>query len=276
MCVIDENTSQAPLEQLMKKIFHLCIFIIVVSILGSSFVPATLNQLTLNSTALVNTAINKNTNLKLVFGDEFTGSSLNLKRWQTQLMWGRTNPPELQYYTPSALSVNQGALHIVARRKVTNGMPFSSGVISTYKSFQFTYGVVKARIRIPAGKGLWSALWLLDGAGGTNEIDITEMLGNQPNISYMTLHYPWSTAGGYFVGPNFAAKYHVFMVDWSPGIIVWYVDGIQRLRLTKHVPNQPMYLIVNLAVGGDWPGPPNSTTKFPAYYDIDYIRIYKK
>lgn len=260
----------------MKKVFHLCIFMIVVSIFGASLAPATLDQLTFNSTALVNTAINKNVRMKLVFSDEFSGSSINLKRWQTQLMWGRTNPPELQYYTPSALFLRGGALHIVAQKKWTNGMPYSSGAITTFKSFHFTYGVVKARIRIPAGKGLWPALWLLDAAGGTNEIDITEMLGHQPNISYMTLHYPWSTAGGYFVGPNFSSGYHTFMVDWGPGGIIWYVDGIQHLRLINHIPSKPMYLILNLAVGGDWPGSPNTQTKFPAYYHIDYIRIYQK
>ncbi len=259
----------------MKKVFCLCIFILVVSIFGVQILPTALDQLKFNLTALINPMLNVQPAPKLVFSDEFKGNILNFKKWQTQLMWGRTNPPELQYYLPNAFTVKNGLLRINANKKLTYGKPYYSGVITTYKSFKFTYGTVIARISVPTGKGLWPALWLLDYAGGTNEIDITEILGQQPNISYMTLHYPWSTAGGYFVGPNFTTHFHVFRLDWSSTAITWSIDGIPRLHLTKHIPSKPMYLIANLAVGGDWPGPPNSSTKFPAYYYIDYIRIYK-
>jgi beta-glucanase (GH16 family) len=265
----------------MKKLFGLSILIVVLGIFGTNVIPTTLDSLSLNAGALVNKAINPQTTLKLVFSDEFNGSTLNTNKWATQLQWGRTNPPELEYYSPTALTVANGALHIKAQKKLTNGKPYTSGVIATYKSFKFTYGIVVARIRIPAGKGMWPALWLLDYAWGPSEIDITEMVGYQPSVSYMTLHYQDAdgqmyTPGTYYKGPNFSTGYHIFKVDWTPAAITWYIDGVQRYRTTQHIPNKPMYLIANLAVGGVWPGSPDSTTKFPAYYHIDYIRIYKR
>ncbi len=263
----------------MKKILCLCILAIVISTLSIEIRPITLEPLTLNAAALVNNTINPQHTMKLVFNDEFNGTSLNASKWINRLQWGRTNEPELQYYASNAFAFKYGSIHLTARKKPTFGMPYSSGAIATYGHFKFTYGVVKIRARIPAGKGLWPALWLLDYDGGAQEIDIAEFLGHQPTIAYMTLHYPTSNGnkslGGHFTGPNFSSGFHIFTVDWNRNGITWYVDGIQRYRQTQHIPSKPMYLIMNLAVGGDWPGYPSIYTKFPAYFNIDYVRIYQ-
>lgn len=269
----------------MKKIFYLCILAIILSAFGPS--PNTtlpsldaLKPLTFDAAALLNNTINPELTYKLVFDDEFKALPLNTTRWMTQLQWGRTNSPELQYYTTNAFSFSGGVLHIKAQKQWLAGKAYTSGAIISYKSFRFTYGIIKIRARIPSGRGLWPAFWLLDYAGGAQEIDIAEFVGHQPNIAYMTLHYPTSSGnkslGGHYTGPNFAAGYHIFTVDWNPSAITWYIDGIKRYSLTQHIPSKPMYLIMNLAVGGDWPGPPTSSTKFPAYLHIDYVRIYKR
>ena len=217
----------------------------------------------------------------MVFADEFDGNTLNVEKWATEYVWGRANPPELQYYTKDAFVVKNGILTIQAEDQPTEGMAYSSGVITSYDHFQFTYGYVEANIRIPAGQGLWPALWLLDAGGSADEIDIVEFLGHTPTLAYMTLHYADSsgnqigTADGKYDGPNFAGGFHTVAVDWQPTAVTWYVDGVERYQVTKEIPAAPMYLIANLAVGGDWPGPPNASTHFPAAYQIDYIRVFQ-
>lgn len=218
----------------------------------------------------------------IIFNDEFDGDGLKRNKWTDEYLWGRTNPPELQYYAPNALVVNHGILSIKAENTPTQGMAYSSGVITSFKSFQFTYGYVEARIRIPSGQGLWPALWLLDVEGSADEIDIVEFLGHQPDVAYMTLHYPdqggnnQETKDGHYHGPDFSAEYHIVSVDWNPSAIIWYIDGVERYRHTHDIPDAPMYLLANLAVGGDWPGSPDDTTHFPASYNIDYIRVFQK
>ncbi len=265
----------------MKKTLYLCILVILIGTIGINSKPITLAPLAFNAAALVESTLNTQPAARLIFNDEFNSSFIRASKWMTQLQWGRTNYPELQYYDPKApFSFRNGHLRIKAQKKLTNGMPYFSGALTTYKSFKFTYGVVKIRARIPAGKGLWPALWLLDYAGGAAEIDIMEALGHQPNVVYMTLHYPLAndnrSIGTYYNGPKFSANFHIYTVDWRRDSITWYIDGIKRYALRERIPTKPMYLIMNLAVGGYWPGYPDNNTSFPAYFQIDYVRIYKR
>lgn len=265
----------------MKKTLSLCILAIFIGMIGTNVKPITLNALTLNAGALVDTAINAQPATRLVFSDEFNKRVLNTNKWMTQLQWGRINIPELQYYAPTIpFSFRDGVLRIKAQRKKTNDMDYFSGALITYRSFKFTYGIVQIRARVPAGRGLWPALWLLDHAGGAEEIDIMELLGHEPNVTYMTLHFPtWSgnkSIGSHYKGPRFSANFHTYSVDWRPDAIDWYIDGVKRYTLTSNIPSKPMYLIMNLAVGGYWPGWPNQNTEFPAYFQIDYVRIYQR
>jgi beta-glucanase (GH16 family) len=211
----------------------------------------------------------------LIFNDEFSGSQLDATYWETQYRWGRTNEPELQYYSADALKVSDGILRIVANRHQMDDMEYTSAMIASYDKFTFTYGYLEMRARIPSGQGLWPAFWLhLNNDDKSGEIDVFEFLGHEPNIIHMSYHYP-KLSEYWFNGPDFSQDYHLYAIDWQPDGIVWYVDGIERARATVDIPGEPMYIIVNLAIGGPWPGNPDDSTNFPAYYDIDYIRVYQ-
>ena len=211
----------------------------------------------------------------LIFNEEFLGTKLNTDYWDDQLPWGRINDPELQYYSPDSLKVDNGFLRITADRKSVAGKEYTSGVINSSRHFTFTYGYLEMRGRIPSGRGLWPAFWLyVDKDDGTGEIDVFEFLGHEPNIVHMAYHFP-ELQQFWFNGPDYSQDYHTYAIDWQPDHIAWYVDGVERARATNAIPNEPMYIILNLAVGGPWPGNPDEHTKFPAHYDIDYIRLYQ-
>lgn len=214
-------------------------------------------------------------NTTLIFSEEFSGAQLNTTYWTTEYRWGRTNEPELQYYSPDALKVGQGILRITAEKRSMEEMDYTSGMIASFDRFTFTYGYLEMRAKIPAGQGLWPAFWLhLNNDDKSGEIDIFEFLGHEPNIIHMSYHFPKLTEFWYD-GPDYSQDYHNYAVDWEPDKIIWYIDGVEHARATQDIPSEPMYIIVNLAVGGSWPGNPDETTRFPAHYDIDYIRLYQ-
>ena len=219
----------------------------------------------------------------LVFDDEFNGSVLNRRLWEPSLPWGNTNRAEQQYYTPQALSLRDGALVITARRQQRKGKPFTSGVITSDQHFKFAYGFAEIRARVPAGAGLWSAFWLVVRQRGSNEeADIVEVLGRNPTQGYAVLHYGTMIKKeinvGSYTADDLSVGWHTFALDWQPGSMIWYVDGVERQRLTQGVPSSPMVIIANLAVGSpqSWSGPPDATTPFPANYRIDYIRVFQR
>ena len=165
-----------------------------------------------------------------------------------------------------------------------------SGMITSSDSFTFTHGYAEIRARIPSGQGLWPAFWLLNSYYVENspEIDIMEILGHAPDEVHQYAHYfdkDWNgysspvTPDPYLSPVDLSEDFHTFGLQWTPTYIAWFVDGVETRRLINsdfHVSTQGMYLIANLAVGGYWPGSPDSTTPFPAIYDIDYIRVYQK
>lgn len=174
-----------------------------------------------------------------------------------------------------------------------NRQPYLSGVITSYNSFRFKYGRVEARARMPAGKGLWSAFWLLNAYYNQDqpedpEIDIIEAIGDRTTTANQAYHYKSDNDGdGQFDDRNsqefrtrindFSQSFHVYRVDWEPGRIVWYVDDVETARIEgDQVSDEQMYLIANLAVGGNFPGPADETTPFPARFEIDYIRVYQR
>jgi beta-glucanase (GH16 family) len=228
----------------------------------------------------------------LIFDDEFNGTTLNTARWDTCYPWvdhsncNLADSNELEVYQSDEAYLD-GAGHLILRtqKKTVNGFNYTSGMVDTYYSFSFTYGYVEARLKVPAGKGLWPTFWILpanDGPWPVDEIDVMENLGQDPTTAYFTYHWP---SGGttllsqyHYTGPDFSADWHIFAVDWEPDAIIWYVDGVERARYTdaSNITSKPMFVIVNLAVGGDWPGSPDDTTPFPNYYQVDYVRVWKK
>jgi beta-glucanase (GH16 family) len=238
---------------------------------------------------------------KLLFADEFDRPNLDTARWVPTYWWGdkgctiSTNG-ELEWYQPDDVQVSDGVLRLKAEKRPAVGAEgkiyeYTSGVVTTGKAcwqdptadkFTFQYGYAEIRARIPKGQGLWPAFWLLSAdQEWPPEIDVMENLGHRPNVTYMTVHYPGADGkeasnGHKWSGPDFSAGWHTFGADWQPNAIIWYVDGVERGRYTDaaHIPAEPMYLLLNLAVGGTWPGAPDASTIFPAYYDIDYVRVW--
>ena len=174
-----------------------------------------------------------------------------------------------------------------------NTYHYTSGMVTTGPSswhtleaarFMFQYGYVEVRARIPKGRGLWSAFWLLPiDPDPRAELDVMEITGDQPNVQLMSVHYVTpqgrpQVSNRSWSGPDFSADWHTFAVDWQPTSITWYVDGVERWRETEtaHIPAEPMYLIGTLAVGGDYAGPPDSSTPFPSYCEIDYVKVWNR
>lgn len=201
---------------------------------------------------------------------------------------------ELEWYLPEQVSVADGALQLTADRVPTidsEGKPydFRSGMVTTGpppgtdegpSKLAFTYGSVEARVRLPAGRGLWPALWLLPASRESRpEIDVLEVIGQEPDQLMMFLHPADRSAPSLserfdVPSPDLAADWHTIRLDWSPGELRYSLDGTQVWHVTDdQVPDEPMYVILNLAVGGVFPGPPDEQTAFPATFAIDYLRI---
>ncbi len=220
---------------------------------------------------------------RLTFADEFQGSSLDRKKWTTNYTNVLANlPGELQIYVPDSFDVGQGTLKIRATKRQVDGYQFTSGAMTTYGALSQTYGYFETRARVPAGKGLWPALWMLpEDKGWPPEIDIMEFLGRDVKNIWMTYH--WNDADGRKQKDGSAASsddwtkdFHKYGLQWRPGLLIWYVDGQEAKRLTgPQVPAAPMFLLANLAIGGEWAGPPDSSTNFPAAFEIDYVRAYQ-
>ena len=236
----------------------------------------------------------------LVFSDEFNGYSLDTQKWNTAYRWGPgwTINGEKQYYVDrnnnpdfghSPFEFDGNHMTISAIRtpdylsSSANWKPYLSGALTTYNKFKMRYGYVEMRARLPKGKGLWSAFWLLHQNDNDRrpEIDVVEYIGDRPNTVYNTYHYydNWnlrSTPSYEAAGPDYSTDFHTFGMKWEPGKITWYVDGVERNSHSDgNVAWEDMYLLVNLAVGGWWPGDPDGNTPFPARYQIDYIRAYQ-
>ena len=222
----------------------------------------------------------------ITFSDEFKGDKLNPKKWIDSYPFGaRThNNGEQEYYAPDGVLVENESLRFKAEKREMGGMPYTSGMATTFGKFAQRYGWFEIRAKMPKGKGMWPAFWLLpeDGKSWPPEIDILEILGHEPSKVHMTNHWRIDTGthhegkGVDFTGPDFTTGYHTYALQWTPEEMVWYIDGIERYATRQHVPQEPMYVLLNLAVGGDWPGNPDDTTPFPSYMDTDYIRVYAK
>lgn len=226
----------------------------------------------------------------MIFSDEFNGNGLDGSKWHTCYYgatdYGKegckiTDNGELQWYQPDEVLIENGMARLRAQQRQMNGLEYTSGMIASHDKFTFLYGYAEARLRVPAGQGLWPAFWMMaQDRVWPPEIDILEILGDTPQIAHMTLHYGvknvnHDTSGSYWKGPDFSGDFHTFAVHWQPEGIIWYIDGVERFRVTENLPNKPMYLILNLAVGGRWPGAPDTTTRFPATFDIDYVRVWQ-
>jgi beta-glucanase (GH16 family) len=231
----------------------------------------------------------------LDWSDEFDGIELDRTKWIAELGGGGWGNHELQYYTGRAenLRVTGGNLIIEARLESFERSEFTSARIKTAGLKERTYGRYEARIKLPKGQGIWPAFWLLGSNVATagwprcGEIDIMENIGKEASLVHGTMHGPgYSGADGFgkpneLVGAAFSDDFHVFAVEWEPGEVRWYRDGVlfnrARPQLVKGewVFEHPFFVILNLAVGGDWPGSPDGSTPLPQQMIVDYLRVYR-
>ena len=243
---------------------------------------------------------------KLVWQDEFNGTRLDTTKWNV-LIRENSKHGELQYYVPDEVYVENGVLRIRSRIRKYGSKEFTSGRLDTKGKFAPIYGRFEIRAKLPLGKGLWPAHWLYPQdrdwlmekmmedavANGKErlipeerpwytEIDIMEFLGHEPNILYGTNHYcsfdgtRRSSSGTWRGTVDYTKDFHIYALEWEPDSIRWYIDGNLIYATTNGIPHKPHYLILNTAIGGSWPGNPDSTTTFPQYHDIDYVRIFQK
>ena len=242
---------------------------------------------------------------QLVWNDEFSGTNIDPSKWTHEVNGNGGGNNELQYYTDRDLNslIIDGNLVIVAKKEEysvgNKTWNYTSARLNSRKKADWKYGRFDIRAKLPYGQGLWPAIWMMPtnsvygGWAASGEIDIMELLGQEPTRIYGTLHYggsyPNNTHTGSSLkltsGDNFTEKYHLFTLEWEENEFRWYVDG--HLYLTQNdwytdaapypAPfNQEFYLILNVAVGGNWPGNPDASTYFPQVMVIDYIRVYKK
>ena len=233
----------------------------------------------------------------LLFHDSFTGTALDARKWTPSYPWCDpaatcpTGPPyDWETYEAGQVTVENG----LALTATHVGGTYPSGIVTTggtwspavAPQFAFTYGYAEMRATFPPGIHAWPAFWLLAVQHGNPfEIDVVEGQGATPRRDFMTLHYPVAGGksaadGGWFDAPgSLAGSSHTYAVDWRPGEVIWYLDGVERFRDTDaaHIPHQPMYLLVDLAVGGwelPWDGIPGNGDVFPATMRVDGVRVW--
>jgi beta-glucanase (GH16 family) len=236
---------------------------------------------------------------KLIWVDEFDGASLDTTKWSYQIgnMYGWGNA-EKEYYTKENAVVENGFLKIIAKKENYKEFEYTSSRILTRNKGDWKYGKFEMRAKMPIGKGMWPAFWMMptqDVYGGwpvSGEIDIMEYLGHESNIVHGTLHYGDRPPNNIFTGKpdtlqtgNFNDDFHTFSLIWEEGKIEWFVDGVLYQTQTSwntvaaEFPapfNQQFHIIINFAVGGNWPGYPDENTVFPQEYIIDCVRVYQK
>jgi len=237
----------------------------------------------------------------LVFFDEFNGTTLDASKWNTEMAWGPdlVINDESQYYVDSQSMPNAefdpftfdgDALVISANTTpasmtdTANNQAYVSGAITTLGKFDMAYGYVEARVDLPAGPGLWPAIWML----GTEFIDLKPQLfmmeynGAKPNSLFH--NYNYTDVDGNLRSPRqhevvvegASTEWQTVGVLWSPGELVYYVNGFPTFQVNGFsVASQPMYLILNMAVGGIWVDDPDASTQFPAEFKVDYVRVYQ-
>lgn len=241
------------------------------------------------------------TGYSLVWADEFSGDQIDAAKWTYETGDGTDYglPPgwgndEKQIYTNSPnnayLSMHDGE-EVLAISALKSGDDYSSAKLTTQGLNSILFGRVDVRAKVPSGNGLWPAIWMLGenrnviGWPGCGEIDIMEVLGKDPSKMYTTLHYVKTDnkkgelqKEHQLSGANFSDDFHVYSIEWTPTKVQYLLDGTpvyeELIQSDMKEFLRPFYLIVNLAVGGYWPGDPDASTSFPANFYIDYVRCY--
>lgn len=236
--------------------------------------------------------------MTLVWSDEFDGDELDASNWTHEIGTGNNGwgNAEAQYYRAENTYLTEGICVIEAREENFGGQNYTSSRMVTMGKQEFTHGRIDIRAALPEGQGIWPALWMLganfptDGWPHCGEIDIMELLGHENDRVYGTWHYDNVDGNHQFNGgntklqgeDNFTDSFHVFSIIWEQNSIKWLVDDQQYyhstfedINCTDCPFNEPFFFIMNVAVGGDWPGYPDDSTNFPQRMFVDYVRVFQ-
>jgi beta-glucanase (GH16 family) len=226
----------------------------------------------------------------LLWSEEFGGTALNEETWNYDIGFGNAGwgNNELQYYRSgtSNLIIADGKASFIAKQENFGSAQYTSARIQSKGKYDVQYGRIESRIKVPMGQGIWPAFWMLGsnietaGWPACGEIDILEHVNNEMEV-HGTLH--WDNNGHQYQGGSISADptiYHNYAIEWDAEQIRWYLDGI--LYYSRDITaaqysefHQPFFFILNVAVGGNWPGSPDNTTPFPAVMEVDFIRVYE-
>lgn len=274
------NTRGNPIIQALSQLAAVCLPLILLSLLiVTSYLPLNASR--------TGGGGQRTSPWTLVWHDEFDGPSLDTSKWNVYDEPGNASSQALHYYAPDDVTLHAGALRLTSRVRPYKGWAYTSGAVNTQLKFGQTYGKWEVRARLPGTQGLWPAHWLLPEDGTwPPEIDIMELLGHDPNSVYMTNHWKvdqWQSDDlhrlrnkRYTSPANLTAGFHTYTIEWEPGKLRWLIDGVERFASTSSVPDKAFYLVLNTAIGGDWPGKPDASTVFPQHHDIDYVRVYRR
>jgi beta-glucanase (GH16 family) len=240
---------------------------------------------------------------KIVWRDEFAGAKGALpspERWLFETGGHGFGNNQLEFDTArpeNAALDGEGKLVITARREDYMGKRYTSARLKTQGKFERVYGRYEARMKLPRGQGIWPAFWMLGSDiertswPACGEIDIMENIGREPSRIHGTLHGPGYSGGNSVGAPfdlpagrAFADDFHLFAIEWEANVVRWYVDGkLYQTRAPRDLPSgakwvydHPFFLLLNLAVGGQWPGSPDDSTSFPQQLTVDYVRVYER
>ncbi len=269
--------------------------------------PEPVVNINLTNPSLIRSSNNPvtNTELELVWQDEFNGEKLDPEKWYFETGdgsqygltgWGNN---ELQWYHPDNAELSDGKLIINLKSETVKNYPYTSARINTRDRFAFVYGRIEARIKLPAGQGVWPAFWLMpqDETYGTwaasGEIDIVEGINlttaSNPNQITGYIHYGdrWpnnvSQGQGYTPDSQVTEDFHIYALEWDETELRWYLDGENFLTIDswytadENFPapfDQHFYILLNVAIGGNYPGSPDDTTVLPQTMEVDYVRVY--
>jgi beta-glucanase (GH16 family) len=235
---------------------------------------------------------------QLVWTDEFNGTEIDTTKWTHEVNGDGGGNNEMQYYVASKANsyIKDDFLVIKAAQQNYKGKFYTSARLNTKLKADWTYGRFDIRAKMPIQQGVWPAIWMLpsDYVYGTwprsGEIDIMECIGSKPKTLVGTLHYGDAWPNNKYTGASIDMKqgdlstqFRVFSVEWEPHEIRWYVDdSLYATKTPKDLDPHPwpfdqrFHMILNVAIGGQWPGPPDETTVFPKYMFVDYVRVYQK
>ena len=233
-------------------------------------------------------------NWNLIWQDEFDNSKIDHSKWRLDIGYTGESNGELEIYTgrPENVFIEDSCLVLAARKENYLGYSYTSARLNTHGLNSWKYGRMEARIKIPSGKGIWPAFWMLgddistQGWPSCGEIDIMENIGHRPDTVRGTIHGPGyfrdDSIGADFIlhGRDFSDDFHLFAIEWMQEQIGWYVDGCQTNILApnnvpgKWVFDHPFFILLNFDVGGLLPGYPDETTIFPQFMYVDYVMVY--